>query len=101
MLIKHAATAGTLESSDAMVTIEPGAAGIEISLDSPVIHQFGRQIRRVALEELARLGIEAARLTIVDKGALDCTLRARIECAAYRAADGAQGPISWGGGSEP
>ena len=32
MLIKHAATAGTIESSDVMVMIEPAEAGIEILL---------------------------------------------------------------------
>ena len=98
MVVKHAATAGTLESSDAMVTIEPAAAGIDIFIESPVIHHFGKQIRRIALAEMNGLGIENVKLTIVDKGALDCTLRARIECAAYRAADMVQDSIPWGGG---
>ena len=40
----------------------------------------------VVVEELARLGIEAARLTIVDKGALDCVIRARMACAICRCA---------------
>ena len=34
MEIKKAATAGTLESSDAQVTVEPGAGGVQLELSS-------------------------------------------------------------------
>lgn len=97
MQIKHAAVAGTMESSDALVTIEPAERGLELYLESPVIHQFGRQIRKVTLDTLQRLGVENARVSIVDKGALDCTICARVECAVYRAADASQSDIPWGG----
>ena len=53
MQIKKAAMAGTLESSDAQVTV-------------------------------------------VDKGALDCTLKARVECAVYRSNDITEN-LPWGG----
>ena len=43
MDIKKSAIAGTLESSDAQVTVEPGNGKIDFSLDSTVIHQFGNQ----------------------------------------------------------
>ena len=79
MEIKKAATAGTLESSDCMVTVEPGEGKIDFSLESSVIHQYGNQLRKVALETLKNLDIDNVRITIVDKGALDCTLKARIE----------------------
>jgi len=84
MEIKKTAAAGTLESSDCLVTLEPGENGIEFSLESAVINQFGNQIRKVALNTLKDLGIENVNIKIVDKGALDCTIRARIEGAAYR-----------------
>lgn len=42
MEIKKAAMAGTLESSDAQVTVEPGENGIQLSIESSVLHQFGR-----------------------------------------------------------
>ena len=84
MEIKKAAMAGTLESSDAQVTVEPGDGQIELSIESSVIHQFGKQIRAVVLETLGRLDVESAKVTVVDKGALDCTLKARVECAVYR-----------------
>ena len=70
MEIKKAATAGTLESSDCMVTVEPGEGKVDFSLESSVINQFGNQIRKVALETLERLDIDNVRLTIVDKGVL-------------------------------
>lgn len=100
MQIKHAATAGTMESSDLLVTIEPSDEGLELYVESPVIHQFGKQIRKVTEETLRGLGVENARVSIVDKGALDCTIRARVECAAYRAADASQSGIPWGGGAK-
>lgn len=83
MKIERAAVAGTLESSDAQITVEPGTEGIELTIESSVIHQFGKQIRAVVLETLERLEVTNARVTVVDKGALDCTLKARVECAVY------------------
>ena len=92
MEIKKTAMAGTLESSDAQVTVEPGDGTIE----SSVIHQYGRQIRKVTLETLDRLGVDNAKVTIFDKGALDCTLKARVECAVYRS-NGITENLPWGG----
>ena len=68
MEIKKAATAGTLESSDCMVTVEPGEGKIDFSLESSVIHQYGNQLRKVALETLKDLDIDNVSITIVDKG---------------------------------
>ena len=96
MEIKKAAMAGTLESSDAQVTVEPGENGIQLSIESSVIHQFGKQIRAVILETLGRLEVESAKVTVVDKGALDCTLKARVECAVYRPNDVTEN-LPWGG----
>jgi citrate lyase subunit gamma (acyl carrier protein) len=79
--------AGTLESSDIQIIIEPKEeAGIEIELKSSVEKQFGRQIRKVITEALEGLKVEGARVIATDKGALDCTIKARVQCAAYRAA---------------
>lgn len=96
MEIKKTAVAGTLESSDCMVTVEPAEKGLELDLESTVIRQYGRQIRKVALETLERLNVSGARVTIVDKGALDCTIKARVECAVMRASE-YEGRVSWGG----
>lgn len=96
MEIKKPAMAGTLESSDCQVTLEPGDGKIEFTLESAVINQFGNRIRKVAMETLENLGIDNAKITIIDKGALDCTIKARVEGAAYRSADHCEN-IHWGG----
>ena len=98
MKITKNAVAGTLESSDAMVTVEPNAegAGIEFELDSVVINQFGNSIRRTVMDTLKRLDVEDVKISIVDKGALDCTLNARVEGAMFRGAELTE-YLPWGG----
>ena len=86
MQIKTPAVAGTMESSDIMIRMEPGDGAVEVALESTVMQQFGAQIESVIRETLAQLGIGDVRVTAVDKGALDCTVRARVLAAAYRAA---------------
>ena len=96
MKIEKSAMAGTLESSDAQVTVEP-AEGLELSIQSSVLNQYGRQIKATVLETLERLDVKDARVTVVDKGALDCTLKARVECAVFRSCDASEANIPWGG----
>ena len=96
MEIKKAAVAGTLESSDCMVTVEPGQGKVDLDLDSAVMRQYGRQIRKVISETLDRLDVKDVKITVVDKGALDCTIKARVECAVYRSNDVKDG-LPWGG----
>ena len=97
MEILKPAAAGTLESSDAQVTVEPGENGIELSLTSSVMNQYGRQIKATVLETLERRDVSAAKVTVVDKGALDCTLKARVECAVLRSCGQSAENIPWGG----
>ncbi|MDR3515382.1 MAG: citrate lyase acyl carrier protein [Azospirillaceae bacterium] len=85
MRIMREALAGTLESSDLMVRIAPRAEGLEIVLQSEVIHQFGIQIEKVVRETLARLDVVDALVVIEDKGALDCVIKARVQTAVLRA----------------
>ena len=89
MKIDKAAIAGTLESSDCMVTVE-------LELESVVMNQFGEQIQKVVRETLERLDVKDVFISIVDKGALDCTIKARVECAVYRSA-GQKTDVPWGG----
>lgn len=96
MEIRKSAMAGTLESSDAMVTVEPGE-GITLELSSSVMNQYGRQIRATILETLERLDVKDAHVTVIDKGALDCTLKARVECAVYRSCGAFTANVPWGG----
>lgn len=96
-IIKNA-VAGTLESSDALVTVEPNAegTGIEFDLDSVVINQFGNSIRATVMNTLERLDVRDVKISVVDKGALDCTLKARVEGALFRGADQNE-KLPWGG----
>lgn len=84
MNIIKSSIAGTMESSDIMITIEPSSGGIELELKSQVEKQFGRQIRSVILKTLSELGVESAKVTAVDKGAMDCTIQARLKTAVHR-----------------
>lgn len=96
MEIKRPAMAGTLESSDCQVTVEPGDGQVEFELESAVMHQFGKQIRKVVMETLEHLDVKDVRITVVDKGALDCTIRARVEGAVYRSVE-QKDNLPWGG----
>ena len=88
MKIQKPAVAGTLESSDAQVTVEPGEGSLELDLSSSVMNQYGRQIKATVLETLERLGVTDA---------LDCTLKARVECAVFRSCGASEQNIPWGG----
>ena len=96
MEIKKAAVAGTLESSDCMVTVEPGQGKIDLDLESAVMRQYGKQITRVINQTLQRLDVDNVKITVVDKGALDCTIKARVECAVYRSNE-ITDQLPWGG----
>ena len=88
MKIITTGVAGTMESSDIIVTIEPKeTSGVELELESDVMQQFGKQIEKVIRETLGELGVDSAYVKAVDKGALDCTVAARTMAAAYRAAE--------------
>lgn len=97
MIIQKPAMAGTLESSDAQVTVEPGMNGIELVLKSSVMNQYGRQIKETVKATLADLGVENAVVTVIDKGALDCTIKARVECAVFRSCGASAENVPWGG----
>lgn len=84
MDILKCASAGTMESSDAYVEIEPGEDGLQIQLESVVLGQFGDAIHRTINEVLTELGVEKAKVRVVDQGALECVLRARVETAVLR-----------------
>ncbi|WP_024614234.1 citrate lyase acyl carrier protein [Clostridium sp. Ade.TY] len=88
MEIKKPALAGTLESSDCIVSVEPASTNeIEINLTSTVKKQFGKEILEVARKTLEKLGVNSVIMEINDKGALDCVIEARIEAAVCRACE--------------
>lgn len=96
MEIKKKALAGTLESSDAFVTVEPNETGITIEIESSVFEQYGKDIHETAENVLKALDIEKVKVIINDQGALDCTIKARIQTAILRANNQVEN-IDWGG----
>jgi citrate lyase subunit gamma (acyl carrier protein) len=90
MQIRKPGTAGTLESGDIYIEIEPADGAVEIALESTVKSLYGRQIEAVIRETLAEAGVVAARVAANDKGALDCTVQARTLTALQRAAGEAE-----------
>ena len=96
MEIKKPAMAGTLESSDCQVTVEPGDGSVEFNLESAVINQYGNQIRKIVMETMKHLDVDNVRISVVDKGALDCTIKARVEGAVFRSVDQYE-KLPWGG----
>ena len=100
MEIVKPAIAGTLESSDCQVMIEPGDGEIDFTLKSSVMNQYGNQIRKVVMETLENLEVNNVKISIVDKGALDCTIKARVEGAVFRSV-GQMEHLPWGGAIKP
>ena len=90
MEIKLSASAGTMESSDAYVEIEPGTDGVKLQLESVVMGQFGDAIEKAVRDVLQELSVENANVRVVDRGALECVIRARVETAVLRGKGDAQ-----------
>jgi citrate lyase subunit gamma (acyl carrier protein) len=78
------ATAGTDEKSDAVITIAPSDNGLQLDVKSVVMNQFGSAIEASVREVLQDMGVVNAIVTVADRGALDCVLRARVETAVLR-----------------
>jgi citrate lyase subunit gamma (acyl carrier protein) len=84
MEIVKKGTAGTMQSSDLMVFVEP-ADSLKIEIESTVIKQFGYLINAKVDEVLAKNGVTAGLIRLTDRGALDYAIEARIETALQRA----------------
>lgn len=84
MKITNTAVAGTLESSDVYVKVEPFET-LEIEIESVVYNQFADEIRASVKEVLEELGVESGKISVNDKGAIDCVIQARVETAIKRA----------------
>ncbi len=84
MNIVRLAVAGTLESNDVLVSVAPGEGKVDIQVESIVLDQFGENIRQAAQEVIQDMGITDAKVRLEDRGALDCTVKARVETALRR-----------------
>jgi len=90
MRIVKPGRAGTLESCDASVSVEP-AEELVIVVE-PAERRFERLVRETAAAALGELGVTAAKVTVRDRNALDCTVRARVLAACLRAAGRDEAP---------
>ncbi|MCK5685615.1 citrate lyase acyl carrier protein [bacterium] len=85
--MKLNAVAGSLISCDLLVEIElnDNLTDNEIIIESPSIIQYGKKMKEITYEEIIRNGLKKfVRIKIVDKGALDYVLRARLQTAFNR-----------------
>ena len=90
MKITKTASAGTMESSDIYVEVAPGDGAVAVQIDSVVKAQFGEAIEASIRETCAGMGVSDASIYANDRGALDCTVRARTEAALMRAGSEAE-----------
>lgn len=81
---KPVVQAGTLESSDCLVTVRPGS-GITLEYSGGSAFLFRSRTEAIVREVLQSSGVTDVAVTIQDQGALEPTLRARIETALSRA----------------
>ena len=86
MTPKFKAQAGTFESSDIMILIEPleKDSGRKVDISSTVILQFEEDIKMTINQVLDKLQVKDLHLIAKDKGALTPTIEARVETAVKR-----------------
>jgi len=80
------AIAGTLESNDIYIAIygNGSKSGNTVVLESIVMKQFGPAILAVIEYCLAESSLQGVEVSAKDRGALDCTIKARMETAITR-----------------
>ncbi len=85
MKLMKEASSGTLDSCDINIRLEKNPlGGNEVHLNSVVEKQYGNHIRALILEVLEKFELEDVSVNAVDRGALDCTIKARVESAVLR-----------------
>lgn len=86
MEIRRKVQAGTMQSSDLMVFVEPAEA-LTIEIESTVKRQFEHLIRARIETVLVRFGVTTGSIRVTDRGALDYAIEARMEAALKRAGE--------------
>jgi len=84
MEIRRKVQAGTMQSSDLMVFIEP-ADSLTIEIESTVKKQFEHLIRAQVENVLKRMQVSRGHIRLSDRGALDYAIEGRLEAAIKRA----------------
>ena len=92
---KIAAQSGTFESSDVIFLIEPlpDNSGRKLEITSTVMQQFGVSFNRIVEDMLNQYDMTDIHLIAKDKGALEPTIKARLETAIKRSLDQQEGTL--------
>lgn len=83
--IRTNAQAGTMQSSDLLVFVEPSDA-LHVEIESTVKKQYEHLIRDCVTKVMRRMNLSKGRIVISDRGALDYAIDARVETAIRRGA---------------
>lgn len=95
MKLQRKAQAGTFESSDIMILVEPTqeGSGRQLEINSSVMLQYGETITKLINETLDKYNINDIHLIAKDKGALEPTIIARLETVIERALNQQKGTL--------
>ena len=66
------------------VKVEPSDK-LEIEIESVVYNQYADQIKQSVQQVLDELDVKSGKISVNDKGAVDCVIQARVETAIKRA----------------
>lgn len=83
MEIRKNAAAGTLESSDVFICVEPYDQ-LSVQIQSVVQEQYMEAVSNTVYQVLEEFEIKSGKIQVNDRGALDCVIRARMETAIRR-----------------
>lgn len=91
----NSAQSGTFESSDVIFLIEPlpENSGRKLEMSSTVMQQYGENFKRLVTEMLDQYDMTDLHLIAKDKGALEPTIKARLETAIKRSLDEQEGTL--------
>ncbi len=95
MKILKKAQAGSFESSDILILIEPveKGEGRTVEIDSAVEFEFGAEIEKLINDILDKNEVEEIHLVAKDKGAIIPVIEARMETALNRASNNQKGTL--------
>ncbi len=84
LILIRTASAGTLESSDCVVTVSP-AEKLELEYKGANSTVFAERTRQLVEDIAEQHSLPGAKVSIHDQGALEITMKARLETALMRA----------------
>lgn len=87
LILLKTASAGTLESSDCLVTASP-AEKLKLEYNGANREIFAERTMQLVESVAKRYGLNGAEISIQDQGALEITIKARLETALLRAGKG-------------